>query len=106
MTTGTMKVVAVLAWHGFPSRSQVPTWIRSLLLSLPEDALRRFLIFVCGTPSLPAPAAGKVRGRGGEGRGGEGVVHSFGLPCLPTLDVGFFVCVCARLREALLCAPG
>eukprot|EP00752_Nemacystus_decipiens_P001338 g1328.t1 len=54
------QVVAVLAWHGFSSRSEVPTWIRSLLVSLPEDALRRFLIFVCGTPSLPAPAAGKV----------------------------------------------
>eukprot|EP00903_Cladosiphon_okamuranus_P007175 g6967.t1 len=54
------QVVAVLAWHGFPARSEVPTWIKSLLVSLPEDALRRFLIFVCGTPSLPAPAAGKV----------------------------------------------
>lgn len=54
------QVVAVLKWYNFPTRSEVPQWIRSLLLSLPEDALRRFLIFVCGTPSLPAAAAGKV----------------------------------------------
>ncbi|CAN0228569.1 unnamed protein product [Ectocarpus sp. 8 AP-2014] len=54
------QVVAVLTWYGFPASSEVPTWVKSLLLSLPEDALRRFLIFVCGTPSLPAPSAGKV----------------------------------------------
>ncbi|CAN0207279.1 unnamed protein product, partial [Laminaria digitata] len=45
---------------GFPARSEVPQWLKTLLLSLPEDALRRFLIFVCGTPSLPTPSAGKV----------------------------------------------
>ncbi|CAM9525155.1 unnamed protein product [Scytosiphon promiscuus] len=54
------QVVAVLTWYGFPDRSEVPGWIKALLLSLPEDALRRFLIFVCGTPSLPAPSGGKV----------------------------------------------
>eukprot|EP00904_Undaria_pinnatifida_P009477 jgi/Undpi1/565/HiC_scaffold_10.g04029.m1 len=54
------QVVAVLTWYGFSARSEVPRWIKTLLLSLPEDALRRFLIFVCGTPSLPAQSAGQV----------------------------------------------
>ena len=53
--------MAVLTWYGFSARSEVPRWIKTLLLSLPEDALRRFLIFVCGTPSLPAQSAGQVR---------------------------------------------
>lgn len=95
------KVVAVLAWHGFPARSEVPAWIRSLLVSLPEDALRRFLIFVCGTPSLPAPAAGKVRG--GKGMGAR--------PHAAIVNVGFYdyfahiSCTCAQgvVDEALLC---
>lgn len=71
------KVVAVLTWYGFPASSEVPAWIKSLLVSLPEDALRRFLIFVCGTPSLPAPSAGKVRNEQDGGGGGRGVLMFF-----------------------------
>ncbi|CAM9354654.1 unnamed protein product [Ectocarpus sp. 6 AP-2014] len=45
------QVVAVLTWYGFPTRSEVPTWVKSLLLSLPEDALLRFVsspcVYVC-----------------------------------------------------------
>ncbi|CAM9784798.1 unnamed protein product [Choristocarpus tenellus] len=57
---GGPQVVAVLKWYNFPSSSRVPEWLKSLLLSFPEDMLRRFLIFVCGTPSLPSPSAGEV----------------------------------------------
>eukprot|EP00612_Vaucheria_litorea_P002698 CAMPEP_0171455590 /NCGR_PEP_ID=MMETSP0945-20130129/2423_1 /TAXON_ID=109269 /ORGANISM="Vaucheria litorea, Strain CCMP2940" /LENGTH=190 /DNA_ID=CAMNT_0011980859 /DNA_START=477 /DNA_END=1049 /DNA_ORIENTATION=- len=47
------QVVSKLSWFGFPPASMIPKWLPDLLNSFDEDALRRFLVFVCGSPSLP-----------------------------------------------------
>ncbi|KAG5174931.1 hypothetical protein JKP88DRAFT_271084 [Tribonema minus] len=67
------QVVSALRWYNFPPASGVPRWLPALLLSLGEDTLRRFLVFVCGSPSLP-PASGSGGGSSGSGGGGGGGV--------------------------------
>ena len=37
---------------GFPKRSQIPQWLKELLLVASEDNLRAFLVFVTGSPSI------------------------------------------------------
>jgi serine/threonine protein kinase len=52
------QVIALLKWQNFPSASQVPSWLCSLILSFDQDMLRRFIMFVCGCPSLPGASVG------------------------------------------------
>lgn len=47
-------IVSALRFSGFPKRSKVPVWLTDLLLSASEDHLRKFLVFVTGSPSLTA----------------------------------------------------
>lgn len=56
------QVNAALRFSGFPKKSMVPQWIREIILSSSEDHLRKFLVFVTGSPSLSstASAMGKV----------------------------------------------
>ena len=46
------QVVAALKFTGFPKRSKIPQWLSELLNSASEDHLRKFLIFVTGSPSI------------------------------------------------------
>jgi hypothetical protein len=45
-------VVSCMRFTDFHKRSQMPVWIRELLLSASEDHLRKFLVFLTGSPSL------------------------------------------------------
>jgi hypothetical protein len=51
------QIVSSLSFSDFPKKSGVPQWLAELLLTLSEDALRKFLVFVTGSPSLPASFA-------------------------------------------------
>ena len=51
------QIVSLLSFSDFPKKSGVPQWLAELLLTLSEDALRKFLVFVTGSPSLPASFA-------------------------------------------------
>jgi hypothetical protein len=53
-TLSAHHVVAACSFSGFPARSRLPEWLKELLLSLSDDLLRKFLVFVTGSPSLPA----------------------------------------------------
>lgn len=48
------QIVAALAFSGFPRKSQLPQWLKELILSFSDDLLRKFLVFVTGSPSLPS----------------------------------------------------
>ena len=45
-------ILSVLTFNGFPLKSNIPKWLKEILLSLSEDQLRKFLVFVTGSPSL------------------------------------------------------
>jgi len=46
------QVIAAMRFSGFNKKSNVPAWIKEILLSFSEDYLRKFLVFVTGSPSL------------------------------------------------------
>jgi serine/threonine protein kinase len=46
------QIVAALRFSGFPTRSKIPQWLTELICSASEDHLRKFLIFVTGSPSI------------------------------------------------------
>jgi len=46
------QVISALKFSNFPKKSQIPTWLREFILSSSEDHLRKFLVFVTGSPSL------------------------------------------------------
>lgn len=48
------QVVSCLVFQGFPKKSGLPDWLKEILLSSSEDHLRQFLVFMTGSPSLPA----------------------------------------------------
>lgn len=45
-------IIAALKFSNFPRRSKIPQWLTQILLSFSEDYLRKFLVFVTGSPSL------------------------------------------------------
>jgi hypothetical protein len=47
------KVVQLFQFTGFNRRSKVPLWLREIILDFDEITLRKFLVFVTGSPSLP-----------------------------------------------------
>ena len=51
-----MKIVSCLKFSGFPKKSLVPQWLSEVLASSSEDHLRKFLVFVTGSPSLSSSA--------------------------------------------------
>lgn len=52
-------VISVLKFSGFAKKSFVPEWLKSILLSFSEDYLRKFLVFITGSPSLPGMGASR-----------------------------------------------
>lgn len=54
------QVVSVLNFNGFPRSSQMPVWLREIILSSSDDHLRKFLVFVTGSPSLPSRHTKKI----------------------------------------------
>lgn len=46
------QIIASLRFSGFPKRSKIPQWLTELICSASEDHLRKFLIFVTGSPSI------------------------------------------------------
>lgn len=60
------QIISALRFSGFPMRSMLPRWLKEILLSSPEDDLRKFLVFTTGSPSLvvasspPPGAAGEA----------------------------------------------
>ena len=51
------QIVSSLSFSDFPKKSAVPQWLQELLLTLSDDALRKFLVFVTGSPSFPVSFA-------------------------------------------------
>ena len=47
-----LQVNAALNFVNFPKKSQVPVWLKEIILSSSEDHLRKFLVFVTGSPSI------------------------------------------------------
>jgi hypothetical protein len=52
------KVVQLFQFTGFNRRSKVPIWLKEIILDLDEITLRKFLVFVTGSPSLPTAEDG------------------------------------------------
>jgi hypothetical protein len=46
------QIVAACTFTGFPNKSETPQWFKEILLASSEDHLRKFLVFVTGSPSL------------------------------------------------------
>lgn len=46
------QIISALKFTNFPRRSKIPQWLTEILLTLSEDMLRKFLVFVTGSPSL------------------------------------------------------
>lgn len=46
------QIISALKFSNFPRRSKIPQWLTETLLTLSEDYLRKFLVFVTGSPSL------------------------------------------------------
>jgi hypothetical protein len=55
------QVVSTLKFHGFSKKSKVPQWVHDAILSFSEDNIRKFLVFVTGSPSLPAGGSSTVQ---------------------------------------------
>ena len=52
------QVLSAMRFSGFNKKSNVPTWLKEILLSFSEDYLRKFLVFVTGSPSLSSSGTG------------------------------------------------
>lgn len=52
------KVIELLQFTGFNRKSKIPIWLKEIILEFDEMTLRKFLVFVTGTPSLPTPDDG------------------------------------------------
>ncbi len=46
------QIIAALNFTGFPKKSELPQWLKEILLTSSEDHLRKFLVFATGSPSL------------------------------------------------------
>jgi len=51
------QIIAVTSFSGFPRTSLVPQWTKEVIMSLKDDDLLKFLVFVTGSPSLPVPVS-------------------------------------------------
>lgn len=49
-----------LKFLNFPMKSKIPTWLREIILSSSEDHLRKFLVFVTGSPSITPTTYQKI----------------------------------------------
>lgn len=49
-----------LKFLNFPKKSKIPTWLREIILSSSEDHLRKFLVFVTGSPSITPTTYQKI----------------------------------------------
>lgn len=47
------QIVSCLKFQGFPAKSNVPQWLKEIILSSSDDHLRQFLVFATGSPSIP-----------------------------------------------------
>ena len=54
------QVLSAMRFSGFNKKSNVPQWLKDILLSFSEDYLRKFLVFVTGSPSLTSTGSNKV----------------------------------------------
>lgn len=62
-TVNVHQIIAVLHFADFPKKSNLPLWLKEFLLSLSEDSLRKFLVFVTGSPSFPSGHSVRVNVR-------------------------------------------
>eukprot|EP01038_Epipyxis_sp_PR26KG_P005560 gene5560-7682_t len=46
------QIISILLFTNFSKSSQIPQWLKDILLSFSEDYIRQFLVFVTGSPSL------------------------------------------------------
>ena len=54
------KINSILKFNGFPQKSKIPVWLREIILSSSDDHLRKFLVFVTGSPSISSSSRGKM----------------------------------------------
>ena len=55
-----LQVNAALQYMNFSKKSKVPIWLKEIILSSSEDHLRKFLVFVTGSPSISSTSYRKV----------------------------------------------
>jgi serine/threonine protein kinase len=53
-TVSAQDIINTLKFTGFPTNSYIPQWFKEIILNLPENKLREFLIFTTGAPTLPS----------------------------------------------------
>ena len=51
------QIIACLEFVRFPPTNPLPQWLKDVLINSSQDLLRKFLIFVTGTPCLDVPFA-------------------------------------------------
>ena len=54
------QIIACLEFVRFPSTNPLPQWLKDILINSSQDLLRKFLIFVTGTPCLDVPFARSI----------------------------------------------
>ena len=77
------QVISVLKFAGFPKKSSVPQWLKEILLASSEDHLRKFLVFVTGSPSLSSSSRDEINVRYQSRSGALPVAHT----CFFHLDI-------------------
>eukprot|EP00602_Paraphysomonas_sp_CaronLab_P011304 CAMPEP_0185039532 /NCGR_PEP_ID=MMETSP1103-20130426/36457_1 /TAXON_ID=36769 /ORGANISM="Paraphysomonas bandaiensis, Strain Caron Lab Isolate" /LENGTH=1230 /DNA_ID=CAMNT_0027578455 /DNA_START=47 /DNA_END=3739 /DNA_ORIENTATION=- len=51
------SVVAAFRFSGFRRKSKVPQWLNEIVMAFSEDMLRKFMVFVTGSASLPSSSS-------------------------------------------------
>lgn len=87
------QVVSVLKFSSFPKKSSIPQWLKEILLASSEDHLRKFLVFVTGSPSLSSSSRDEINVRYQARSGALPVAHT----CFFHLDIPDY-----RDKETLL----
>jgi hypothetical protein len=54
------QINSALNFSGFPKKSKIPFWLKEIILSSSEDHLRKFLVFVTGSPSLSVSSYDRI----------------------------------------------
>jgi hypothetical protein len=77
------QVISVLKFSGFPKKSSIPQWLKEILIASSEDHLRKFLVFVTGSPSLSSSSRDEINVRYQARSGALPVAHT----CFFHLDI-------------------
>ncbi len=53
------KVASAFKFTGFTKKSSIPTWLKEIIMASSEDHLRKFLVFVTGSPSFSSSSSSR-----------------------------------------------